>query len=182
MKRKVLYSNHSIFKENYTIPEIENTQRKVIRVSEQFSVKTETDFQQKHHLDLTKNQVANVSDSLNIVGKKISEKYLIKSAIGSGGMGVIYLATHTILEKKYAIKFLLNKDQSYSDEKELHKRFIKEAEIAIQLRHPNLAEVYDVGIHENNLYMVMEYIDGENIDQILDQKTLFRRRNPKYFS
>ena len=94
-------------------------------------------------------------------------KYEIIRKIGKGGMGVIYLARHTQLESLRALKVL---PAANADENPVFaERFIREARIASQIRHPNVVEVMDVERDDNlNVsYIVMEYVDGGSLRQIL---------------
>jgi len=192
MRKKVLYSGQSIFQDNYRVGEKQETKhapRKVIRTSSKFFLRDENTTRSREEKKVndnipTKSVVNNSSvasnsyvreiDTLRIVGKEIDNKYIIKKPIGAGGMGVIYLANHKILQKEYAIKFLYDKNQVYnSDDDELEQRFISEASIAMQLRHNNLVEVYDISKYKNHLYMAMEYINGETIEQAIAQGKSF---------
>lgn len=184
MRKKVLYSGQSIFQDS--IGQKQDTQytpRKVIRTSAKFFLKdkntTRLREEKKVHAKVPvksvgTNSYAKEIDTLRIVGKEIDNKYIIKKPIGAGGMGVIYLANHKILQKEYAIKFLYDKNKIYnSDDDELEQRFISEACIAIELRHNNLVEVYDIAKYRNHFYMVMEYINGETVEQAITQGKSF---------
>ena len=94
-------------------------------------------------------------------------KYEIIKKIGKGGMGVIYLARHTQLDSLRALKVL---PAESADEHPLFaERFIREARIASQIRHPNVVEVMDVENDPqlNFSYIVMEYVDGGSLRQVL---------------
>ena len=87
--------------------------------------------------------------------------YKIIRKIGHGGMAKVYLATHESLQRDVAIKVMSQNprdDQSYSD------RFIREARIVAQLTHNNIITVYDVGVHDGNHYIAMEFLPGETLD------------------
>ena len=106
-------------------------------------------------------------------GQKISDRYQIIRTIGEGGMANVYLALDTILERNVAVK-VLRGDLS-SDEKFV-RRFQREALSASSLSHPNIVEVYDVGEEEGNYYIVMEYIEGRNLKELVKKRgnlTLF---------
>jgi len=100
-------------------------------------------------------------------GQKINERYEIVKSIGEGGMANVYLATDNILERKVAIK-VLRGDLS-ADEKFI-RRFEREAQSVSNLSHPNIVEVYDVGVEDGNHYIVMEYIDGKTLKQLLNKR------------
>ena len=105
-------------------------------------------------------------------GKKLG-KYEIVKQIGKGGMGVIYLARHETLKVYRALKVLTvdNSDENDSSAE----RFLREARLACKIHHPNVVSVMDVEKDEfyNVSYIVMEYIDGGSLRNILKkQKTL----------
>ena len=100
-------------------------------------------------------------------GQKINERYEIVKTIGEGGMANVYLANDTILDRKVAIK-VLRGDLS-SDEKFI-RRFQREALSVSNLSHPNIVEVYDVGEEDGSHYIVMEYIDGKTLKQLLKKR------------
>ncbi len=100
-------------------------------------------------------------------GQKINERYEIVKTIGEGGMANVYLAHDTILDRKVAIK-VLRGDLS-SDEKFI-RRFQREALSVSNLSHPNIVEVYDVGEEDGSHYIVMEYIDGKTLKQLLKKR------------
>ncbi len=88
--------------------------------------------------------------------------YRILSQIGEGGMGVVYLAEHTVIGRKVAIK-VLRDDVA----RELVERFLIEARTAATLHHPGLVEVFDFGHAADRTYIVMEYLSGESLAQRL---------------
>ncbi len=100
-------------------------------------------------------------------GQKINERYEIIKTIGEGGMANVYLANDTILDRKVAIK-VLRGDLS-TDEKFI-RRFKREALSVSNLSHPNIVEVYDVGEEDGNYYIVMEYIEGKTLKQLLQKR------------
>lgn len=100
-------------------------------------------------------------------GQKISDRYQIIKEIGEGGMANVYLAYDTILDRNVAVK-ILRGDLS-SDEKFV-RRFQREALSASSLSHPNIVEVYDVGEDNGDYYIVMEYIDGKHLKNLLKKR------------
>lgn len=100
-------------------------------------------------------------------GQKINERYEIVKSIGEGGMANVYLAEDTILERKVAVK-VLRGDLSADDK--FIRRFQREAQSVSNLSHQNIVEVYDVGEEEGNHYIVMEYIEGKTLKQLLKKR------------
>ena len=101
-------------------------------------------------------------------GDKINDRYEIIRVIGEGGMANVYLAQDTILDRKVAVKVL--RGDLANDEKFV-RRFQREALSASSLSHPNIVEIYDVGEDDGNFYIVMEYIEGKNLKQLIKRRT-----------
>jgi hypothetical protein len=87
-------------------------------------------------------------------------RYRIVKQLGRGGMGAVYLAHDTQLDRPVALKV---PHLTPDDGPEVRERFFREARAAAALRHPNLCPVYDVGEHEGTLYLTMAYIDGTSL-------------------
>ena len=95
--------------------------------------------------------------------------YRIVSKLGSGGMGEVYLAEDTKLNRRVAIKFLTA--ESTADEK-AKKRLVREAQAAAALDHPNICAVYEVGQQDNRSFIVMQYVSGETLASRIQLKTM----------
>ena len=100
-------------------------------------------------------------------GQKIGGRYEIVKSIGEGGMANVYLAKDTILDRKVAIKVLRG---DLSNDEKFIRRFEREALSVSNLSHPNIVEVYDVGEEEGQHYIVMEYIEGKTLKQLLQKR------------
>jgi serine/threonine-protein kinase len=100
-------------------------------------------------------------------GQKINDRYEIVKSIGEGGMANVYLAKDTILNRNVAVK-VLRGDLSGDDK--FIRRFQREALAVSNLSHPNIVEVYDVGEEDGEHYIVMEYIDGKTLKQLLKKR------------
>ncbi len=99
--------------------------------------------------------------------------YRIISKLGAGGMGEVYLAQDTKLDRKVALKILTSELASKSDRME---RFIREAKTAAALSHPNIAQVFEIGEHDGIHYIAMEFIDGVTLrDKIHREHTELRK-------
>src|SRR6202171_3032335 len=93
--------------------------------------------------------------------------YRIVSKIGAGGMGEVYLAEDTKLDRKVAIKFL---HEAFSKDADKLDRFIQEAKAASALNHPNILTVYEIGEVDGKNYISTELIDGQTLREHLSQK------------
>lgn len=102
-----------------------------------------------------------------MIGKKI-QNYEIISLIGEGGMGKVYLARHLTLERKVAVK-VLNPEFVFNEE--LRQRFINEAKVLSALTHQNIVTLYDFTEFEDNLVIIMEYIEGNSLEYIVSNVT-----------
>ena len=100
-------------------------------------------------------------------GQKINDRYEIIKTIGEGGMANVYLANDTILDRKVAIKVLRG---DLSNDEKFIRRFQREALSVSNLSHPNIVEVYDVGEEDGQYYIVMEYIEGKTLKQLLKKR------------
>jgi formylglycine-generating enzyme required for sulfatase activity/serine/threonine protein kinase len=87
-------------------------------------------------------------------------RYRIVRELGRGGMGAVYLADDTVLKRKVALK-IPQFDPSVAEE--MQTRFLREAQLAAQLSHPNICSIYDVGIIDGRLVMAMEYVEGRTL-------------------
>ncbi len=93
--------------------------------------------------------------------------FLLIRKLGAGGMGVVYLAHQLSLDRPAAIKVL---NPEYSKEADSVQAFIREARAAAKLNHPNIVQAYAVGEDEGIFYFAMEYLDGQTMKQILQEK------------
>ena len=100
-------------------------------------------------------------------GQVINERYEILKSIGEGGMANVYLAHDKILDRDVAIKVLRG---DLENNEKFIRRFQREAKSVSDLSHPNIVEVYDVGEEDGQHYIVMEYIDGKTLKQLIQKR------------
>src|SRR5438093_13050210 len=91
-------------------------------------------------------------------------RYEIRAKIGAGGMGEVYLAEDTKLNRKVAIKIL---PAEVASDKERMRRFVQEAKAAAALNHPNIAHVYEISEADGLHFIAMEFIDGQTLRQLI---------------
>lgn len=100
-------------------------------------------------------------------GQVIDSKYRLTRMLGEGGMGAVYEAHHTIINRRCAVKFL---HPEIAANAEAVTRFVREAQAAASIRHKGIVEVYDVGTAADGApYLVMEYLDGRSLGDHLTQ-------------
>src|SRR5438874_5844592 len=87
-------------------------------------------------------------------------RYEIRSKIGEGGMGEVYLAEDMQLRRRVALKIL---PREVASNKDRMRRFTQEAQAAAALNHPNIAHIYEIGESDGTHFIAMEYIDGETL-------------------
>jgi tRNA A-37 threonylcarbamoyl transferase component Bud32/tetratricopeptide (TPR) repeat protein len=95
-------------------------------------------------------------------------KYKITGELGKGAMGIVYKALDPDINREVAVKLIRFDQVSEDSEKdEAHKRFIREAQSAGNLDHPNIITIYEVGRENNQTFIVMQYVDGESLKQAI---------------
>ena len=102
-----------------------------------------------------------------IRGQKINDRYQIIRTIGEGGMANVYLAHDLILDRDVAVKILRG---DLADDEKFVRRFQREAIAASSLSHPNIVEMYDVGEDDGKYYIVMEYVDGKTLKNLIKKR------------
>src|SRR6516164_9442162 len=98
-----------------------------------------------------------------VIGGQLGN-YLIESVVGRGGMSVVYRARHARLGTSVALKVLapeLSSDDTFRE------RFLREAQMAAGIDHPNVIPIHDMGLHDNSLYIVMRYVAGGDLKTLL---------------
>jgi predicted Ser/Thr protein kinase len=95
-------------------------------------------------------------------------KYQVVEQVGEGAMGVVYRAKDPVLNRTVAIKVM---SEGLAQDASLRERFLREAQAAGSLQHPNLVTIYDFGETEGHLFIAMEYIEGADLEQLMLQKS-----------
>jgi formylglycine-generating enzyme required for sulfatase activity/predicted Ser/Thr protein kinase len=102
----------------------------------------------------------------NLIGKTLG-KYQVLEEIGRGGMGAVYRGYDPSLDRSVAIKVLA---PHLVWERDFVQRFLQEARTAARLQHPHIVAVYDIGEQDGTYYIVMQYVDGRPLDDVLRQE------------
>ena len=102
-----------------------------------------------------------------MLGKVLGNRYTIVEKVGEGGMAIVYKAKCSLLNRYVAVKVLR---QEFINDEEFIEKFRREAQAAASLSHANIVNVYDVGMEDDIYYIVMEYIDGKTLKDIIQEK------------
>src|SRR5262245_7577311 len=104
---------------------------------------------------------------MSVVGEVIVERYEIEELVGTGGMSSVFKARDRLLERSVALKIL---HEQYTLDPEYVERFRREARAVAQLAHPNIVTVIDRGEQGGRQFIVFEYIEGENLKQLVSRE------------
>ncbi|MGB2953505.1 MAG: protein kinase [Gaiellaceae bacterium] len=102
-----------------------------------------------------------------MVGELIADRYELERLVGTGGMSSVYCARDRLLERKVALKIL---HEHYTGDDDYVERFRREARAVAQLSHPNIVTVIDRGEQDGRQFIVFEYVDGENLKELVERE------------
>lgn len=102
-----------------------------------------------------------------MIGRVISGRYVVEAVVGTGGMAVVYRAYDKIKKQTVAIKVLR---PEYESDEEFVRRFSREAEAASKVSHENIVNMLDVGIDGDLRYIVMEFVDGQTLKEMIRER------------
>jgi serine/threonine-protein kinase len=100
-------------------------------------------------------------------GSTFTDRYVIEELVGEGAMGRVYRARHQRVSRQFAIKVLFG---DHTTDSKMRDRFAREAEAASRLHHPNVISVLDFGEHDSLLYLVMDFVEGPELDALIRQQ------------
>jgi len=102
-----------------------------------------------------------------MVGETLADRWKLEELVGTGGMSTVYRARDLALERNVALKLL---HERYSDTDEHVERFRREARMVASLQHQNVVTIIDRGDHEGRQFIVFEFVDGENLKQLVERE------------
>lgn len=102
------------------------------------------------------------SDSITQIGK-----YRVLELVGEGAMGIVYRAEDTVLNRVVALKVM---SEAIARQEEPRGRFLREAQAAGSLQHPNVVTIYDFGEIDGHLFIAMEFVDGIDLECVLEER------------
>ncbi|MFW5713867.1 MAG: protein kinase domain-containing protein, partial [Brevefilum sp.] len=100
----------------------------------------------------------------------LNNRYRLLNPLGTGGMAVVFKAVDEMLERTVAVKIL---KEDYASDEDFRNRFRQEAKSAANLSHPNIVTVYDFGLDEDQVFIVMEHIDGKDLKSMIRERGRF---------
>ena len=103
---------------------------------------------------------------MELAAGTVVDRYVVDQVLGEGGMAVVYLCNHTQLGTQHALKVLTISSRA------IRERLVQEGQVQAQLRHPNIVAVTDIVMINGAPGLVMEYIDGPSVDDLLEDRTL----------
>ncbi len=103
-----------------------------------------------------------------MLNRTLDDRYTILERIGGGGMADVYRAHDKLLDRSVAVKVLRSQ---FTDDEEFVSRFRREAQAAARLSHPNIVNIYDVGLDDQAYYIIMEYISGETLKEKIERES-----------
>jgi eukaryotic-like serine/threonine-protein kinase len=98
------------------------------------------------------------------IGPSKIGKYDVEERVGEGAMGIVYRALDPVLQRRVAIKVM---SDAFAQNDDLRERFLREAQAAGSLQHPNVITIYDFGEVEGHLYIAMEFVEGQDVAELL---------------
>ncbi|KPC92615.1 protein kinase, partial [Streptomyces sp. NRRL F-6602] len=104
-------------------------------------------------------------------GRIIADRYELSTLIGQGGMGQVWTGYDQRLDRRVAVKLLRPDRVAGAEAEELRRRFVRECRVTAQVDHPGLVTVHDAGTEGEELYLVMQFVDGADLGDHLAEHT-----------
>lgn len=125
------------------------------------------DFSQEKTLKIDREEIPFFKD-LEPLMEKLEERYEILGFVGKGGFSKVFLIKDKVLDRKCALKILYG--ELFETDPEMIERFKREAKFYAELEHPNIVPIYDMGIYNRVPYLIMKYIEGKTLKQLIEER------------
>lgn len=137
--------------------------------SEKFFICSFCGQHHSHEIDTCPASGSKIPFHHKLVGSTFEGKYLIEGIVGEGGMGVVYKARHTLIGRELAVKVLF---PEISSNPQIVERFYNEARTAASIGNEHIIEITDMGFYEQSPFIVMEFLKGKSLADIIESKIL----------
>jgi serine/threonine protein kinase len=107
-----------------------------------------------------------------MLGTRLGDRYQVTGEVGRGGMGVVYRARDPLLDREVAVKVV----GAQVLDREVEERFVREARIVAKLDHPAIVSIYDIGKHDDRIFIVMPLVQGQTLRELVASTSPGRRR------
>ncbi len=160
----VFYGLAAVYEANQEISEARDLYERILAIDYEFK---DVEERLRRTREVLKSETAPTSMAPSTGASTPEGRYQITGTLGRGGMGIVYKAKDSVLDRIVALKVL---PETLKENPQALKNFLREAKSAARLNHPNIVTVYDAGQQDGAFYIAMEYVDGNTLKDIVKRK------------